>query len=91
MILDISPLSSAIARTEEMLANCRHAAGASPSVQKQLQAGAIQGFEFTYELSFKMLRRYLQETEPSAENIREMSFPEIIRLGYKRGLLSAEI
>ena len=47
----------------------------------------IQRFEYTFELSHKMLRRFLSETESSRAEISEMFFNDIIRLGCKRGLL----
>ena len=47
----------------------------------------IQRFEYTFELSHKMLRRVLSETESSRAEIFEMFFNDLIRLGCKRGLL----
>jgi nucleotidyltransferase substrate binding protein (TIGR01987 family) len=47
----------------------------------------IQRFEYTFELSHKILRRFLSETESSKAEIYEMLFNDIIRLGCKRGLL----
>jgi nucleotidyltransferase substrate binding protein (TIGR01987 family) len=47
----------------------------------------IQRFEYTFELSHKILRRFLSETEASKAEISEMIFNELIRLGCKRGLL----
>ena len=47
----------------------------------------IQRFEYTFELSNKILRRFLSETESSRSEILEMFFNDIIRLGCKRGLL----
>jgi len=47
----------------------------------------IQRFEYTFELSHKILRRFLSETEASRAEISEMLFNELIRLGCKRGLL----
>lgn len=49
----------------------------------------IQRFEYTYELSHKLLKRYLELTEPSGVVIDEMSFPTLIRTGFERGLLQA--
>ena len=46
-----------------------------------------QRFEYTFELSHKLLRRFLSETETSRADISEMIFFDIIRLGCKRGLL----
>ncbi len=47
----------------------------------------IQRFEYCYELTHKMLKRYLESTEPSREVIDHMSFPELIRTASERGLL----
>jgi len=47
----------------------------------------IQRFEYTFELSHKILRRFLSETEPSRDEVSAMFFNDIIRLGCKRGLL----
>ncbi len=47
----------------------------------------IQRFEYTYELAHKMLKRYLEFTEPTSEAVDHMSFPELIRTASERGLL----
>ena len=47
----------------------------------------IQRYEYTFEMSHKMLRRFLSETEPSKAEVFGMFFNELIRLGCKRGLL----
>ena len=47
----------------------------------------IQRFEYTFEISHKILRRFLSETESSRAEISEMLFNDLIRLGCKRGLL----
>lgn len=47
----------------------------------------IQRFEYTFELSHKILRRFLSETEPNRGEISEMFFNDLIRIGCKRGLL----
>jgi nucleotidyltransferase substrate binding protein (TIGR01987 family) len=52
-----------------------------------IRDSVIQRFEYTFELSHKLLRRFLSETESSRAEISEMLFNELIRLGCKRGLL----
>ncbi len=47
----------------------------------------IQRFEYTYELAHKMLKRYLELSEPNAEIIDQMSFPDLIRTASERGLI----
>lgn len=82
MPLDLTPLDNAVQRLREGLA--RHL---GEPTDEQLRDGLIQRFEFTYELSHKMLRRYLQETSPSSEEVVQMSFATLIRTGNERGLL----
>jgi nucleotidyltransferase substrate binding protein (TIGR01987 family) len=51
----------------------------------------IHRFEYNYELTFKMVKRYLEMTESNSETIKTMSFQDIIRLGNERGLLRSEL
>jgi nucleotidyltransferase substrate binding protein (TIGR01987 family) len=52
-----------------------------------IRDSVIQRFEYTFELSHKLLRRFLSETESSKAEVSEMIFNDLIRLGCKRGLL----
>jgi hypothetical protein len=54
--IDISPLVNAVERLREGLDRHRREPAAD-----QLRDGLIQRFEFTYELSHRMLRRYLRQ------------------------------
>lgn len=85
MALDPTSLGNAVQRLRDGLA--RHYA---EPADEQLRDGLIQRFEFTYELSHKMLRRYLQENSPSPEEAARMSFAELVRAGNAQGLLRAE-
>ena len=85
MPLDVTPLTNAVQRLREGLA--RHLA--EPR-DEQLRDGLIQRFGFTYEISHKMPRRYLQEILPSGEDVARMTFAELIRAGNERGLLRSE-
>ncbi len=85
MPLDITPLANATTRLREALARHR-----SEPLDEQFRDGLIQRFEFTYELSHKTLRRYLQERSPSSEEVDRMSFAELIRAGTAQRLLGAE-
>lgn len=58
-----------------------------PGLALQLRAAAIQAFEYTYELSHKFLKRYLEMSEPSAAVVETMSFPDLIRTASERELL----
>ncbi|MDR1243801.1 MAG: nucleotidyltransferase substrate binding protein [Endomicrobium sp.] len=47
----------------------------------------IQRFEYTYELSHKTLKRFLEKSQFSSQNIDEMSFADIVRTANEKGLL----
>lgn len=52
-----------------------------------IRDATIQRFEYTYELCHKMLKRYLEMTEPNAQEIDQMQFSQLIRTGSEKGLL----
>ncbi len=88
MDLDLSPLVKAISRLEESLRFCgSDMAHSDPALARQFHAAAIQSFEFTYELSHKMLRRFLVLSLPDPGEALEMSFQDLIRTGNERGLV----
>lgn len=80
--LDVSPLNKAVKSLEAAINEYN-----KQSANEFIRDAAIQRFEYTYELSHKMLKRYLENTEPNAEQIDSMSFPELIRTASERGLL----
>ena len=92
MTLDLSSLQKAIIQLEEAIEYCQSDLSKNDvKLAQHLRAAAIQAFEFTYELSFKMLKRFLEATEPNPALLDEMSFNAIIRKGFERGLLMSEL
>lgn len=85
MSLDFSPLARAVARLDEGLA--RHLADPA---DEQVRDGLIQRFEFTYDLSHKMLRRALEEAAANPEEVDRMTFPTLIRTAAEQGLLGGD-
>jgi nucleotidyltransferase substrate binding protein (TIGR01987 family) len=91
MSLDYTPLGNAIAQLEKSLAYANSpAAMADPGLREQLRNSVIQCFEFTYELSWKMLKRYLEETAANPSEIDISTFQSLIRLGNERALLRSD-
>lgn len=89
--LDYTPLGNAIAQLEKSLSYANSpAALADPGLREQLRNSVIQCFEFTYELSWKMLKRYLEETEANPADIDISTFQNLIRLGNERALLRSD-
>ena len=91
MSIDFSSLESAIKQLEKSI---RYAdspeAQADPDLFEQLRNSVIQCFKFTYELSHKMLKRYLEEISPSPEEIDSATFQNLIRTGNEKGLLRSD-
>lgn len=91
MGLDFSSLQSAISRLEKSLEFANSPiAKSDPELFEQLRNSVIQCFEFTYELSHKMLKRYLEETAASPEEIDLGTFQNLIRTGNEKGLLRSD-
>lgn len=80
--LDITPLINAVARLNEGLARYQQ-----DITDLQIRDGLIQRFEFTYEISHKMLKRYLEFSSPDPTIFDAMNFQDIIRTGNEKGLL----
>ena len=92
MKLDLTPLENAIAQLEDALdVYNSDLALAHPRLKRHLRAAAIQAFEFTYELSFKMLKRYLELASANPAEIDEFAFNDIIREGYRQSLVKSEL
>jgi len=91
MHLDFSPLSKAINQLEKSLNYATSPlAENDPGLFEQLRNSVIQCFEFTYELSHKMLKRFLEETAASSTDISSGSFQDLIRTGNEKGLLRSD-
>ncbi|HEY8190036.1 MAG TPA: HI0074 family nucleotidyltransferase substrate-binding subunit [Micavibrio sp.] len=87
MKLDLSNFKKAIQQLEQSLEFCNSdLARSDQKVMRQFRMAAIQAFEYTYELSWKMLRRFLDEMEGSPLEA-DMSFADLIRTGNEHGLL----
>jgi nucleotidyltransferase substrate binding protein (TIGR01987 family) len=79
--LDISPLERAIGSLEAALAQY------DQTPNDIVRDACIQRFEFTYELSYKMLKRFLEATSENPAAYDKLSFQNIIRAGTERDLL----
>ena len=82
MRLDLTPMENAITRLREGLARYQQ-----DITDTQIRDGLIQRFEFTYEISHKMLKRFLEATSANPAEFDDMSFQDLIRSGNERGLL----
>ncbi|EGE48436.1 hypothetical protein WSS15_30810 [Acetobacter pasteurianus] len=84
MMLYLTPLERALNRLKEGWT--RHLAHPD---DEQLRDGLIQRFEFTYELSHKTLKRFLETNSASPDEYDRMGFPDMIRSANEAGLLKS--
>ena len=84
-LLDITPLANALMRLVE--GYDRYLLNISDT---QIRDGLIQRFEFTYEISHKILKRYIEMTSPNPEIWDVMPFADLIRTGNELSLLKSD-
>jgi len=88
MSIDYSALENAIGQLEKSLVYAdSQMAKDDPGLFEQLRNSVIQCFEFTYELSHKMLKRYLEDIAASPDEFDLSVFQNLIRTGNEKGLL----
>ena len=80
--LDLTSLAKAIQRLAEGLARDQADTG-----DTQIRDGLIQRFEFTYEISHKTLKRFLESASANRTEFDAMPFADLIRTGNEQGLL----
>lgn len=56
---------------------------------EELRDAVIQRFEYSYELSWKMLKRHLEQVVPDPGAVDQWSFQELMREAAERGLIAA--
>ncbi len=84
--IDLSALHKALAQLEEALSFWQQQPESAP-LKRHLRAAVIQSFEFSYELSVRMLRRVLIERAAAADLVLDLSFNDLLRKGADAGLL----
>lgn len=82
--LDLTALRGALASLQKALARWHD----SHEQDEELRDACIQRFEYTFELSWKMLKRRLEIELPDGQSVDAMSYRELIRAGAERGWLS---
>jgi nucleotidyltransferase substrate binding protein (TIGR01987 family) len=82
MALDLSSLEKALNGLNRALIR----AGAAPE-DEELRDACIQRFEYTFELSWKTLKRQLEEEVASPAEVDGYSFKQLFRVGGERGLV----
>ena len=91
MKLDLSSLQKAIESLEKTInvaENKTFTTGLDEDVKDTLKAGVIQNFEFTFELCWKFIRRWLSDNASVEEAEQPRTRKELFRLAARFGLIS---
>jgi len=82
MGIDLAPFRRALESLEKGLARADSAIG-----DDQLRDGAIQRFEYTYELAWKSLRRVLKAESATPDDVDALSFRDVLRVCAEKGIV----
>ena len=85
-MIDFTPLAKASAQLNSAIEE-----QAREPDRLLLRSGLIQTFEYTFELSHKMIRRYLSATEPSPDTVAELTFEGLIRRADELHLVASPV
>ena len=92
MSLDLTSLEAAVVQLKEALALCsRESYKSDPLMRRHLRAAAIQAFEYTYEISIKMIIRYMKKTIIGSDEINNMTFDNFIREAFGKDLVLSDV
>jgi len=83
MKLDFSALKRALNSLEKAIDRAQ-----KKTSDEELRDAVIQRFEYTYELSWKMLKRQLEKEAPTPSAIDTLSFKELFREAGEKGIIS---
>ena len=89
--LDLSALREAVSALEdglEVVSDTEWINAQSSKVRNTLISGVIQGFEFVYEISVKMIKRQIEAQSASPDEVDKSDFRELLRAAAEKGLIS---
>jgi nucleotidyltransferase substrate binding protein (TIGR01987 family) len=82
-MLDLSSFDKALSKLGRAIARAH-----IDLSDEEIRDGAIQRFEYCFELSWKMLKRQVEQDIAVPSMVDAMSFKELIREGFERGYIA---
>ena len=67
---------------------CAKASSRGRALRDQFRAASILGFEFTYEVAYKMIKRQLEQIAASPALVDAMTYMQLIRSAAESGLIA---
>lgn len=92
MRLELTSLQKAILQLEGSLDMYNsELAESMPKTKKYFRSATIQAFEYTYELTFKMIKRRIVMSLQNPKEIDDMTFNDIIRVAYGKDIAKSDV
>ena len=88
MKLDLTSLRDALASLEKSLHFLSSELAKDVDLREQFRNSAIQCFEFTHELAFKMIKRQLERMAADPASVDTMAYMDVVRSGAEAGLVA---
>ncbi len=86
--LNLEPLERANARLGRFIARYSEVGQNDPD-SDIFHAAVVKGFEYTYELAFNAIRRYVAYNVLSPGRVGQMRIPDILRAAARNGLIAS--
>jgi nucleotidyltransferase substrate binding protein (TIGR01987 family) len=87
-MMDTAFLEKALSQLSKALVYAEREEDGDANLFEQFRNSVIQTFEYSFELSFKSLKRKLAEMTVSTDEIEALSYNDLIREGAKRGFIT---
>lgn len=81
--MDFSPLQKALASLEVAIDRSKQC-----PTDKELRDAVIQRFEYSFELSYKFLKRVLELESPNPQYVDQLSYKDLLREAGEKGILT---
>ncbi len=88
MKLDLTSLRDALTALEKSLHFLSSEMAKNADLREQFRNSAIQCFEFTHELAFKMIKRQLELMLADPASVDTMAYMDVVRSGAEAGLVA---
>ena len=79
----VDSLSEAVANSKDE----EFVSSLNESQHRLIISGVLQNFEFTYEITFKMIKRQLEESLANPAQVDQYNFKDLVRTAAEKGLL----
>lgn len=86
MTLDLSSLQKAVGSLERAIGIANSLTSGLDDEEEVIHAGVIQNFEFTYELCWKFMKRWLEANAPG-QIVDSLTMKELFRMAAERHLI----